>query len=74
MGYDRSEILLICISLCAVAGGSIFAIQVVGTEYGVLEIPYWPYILLVLAVIIAILSGFIVLTGTERKKEQPGLF
>jgi len=69
MGYDRSEILLISISLCFIIGGSIFAAMVVGEEYGVLEIPYGPYILLIIAVIIVILAGLIVLTGTEKEEK-----
>ncbi|HTY51560.1 MAG TPA: hypothetical protein VMB35_00020 [Methanomicrobiales archaeon] len=73
MVHDFSDTLLISISLCFVVGGSIFAAMVVGREYGVLEIPYGPYILLVIAVIIAILAGLIVLTGTEKEKEEkPG--
>ena len=73
MVHDFSDTLLISISLCFVVGGSIFAAMVVGKEYGVLEIPYGPYILLVIAVIIAILAGLIVLTGTEKgNEEKPG--
>ena len=74
MAYDRSEILLISISLCFIIGGSIFAAVVLGKEYGVFEVPYWPYILLVISVVIAILAGLIVLTGTgtEGKKGGPG--
>ena len=69
MAHDTSEILLVSISLCFIIGGSIFAAMVVGREYGVLEIPYGPYILLVLAVVIAVLAGLIVITGTEREKK-----
>ncbi|HMA05710.1 MAG TPA: hypothetical protein VKO45_07260 [Methanomicrobiales archaeon] len=72
MGYDRSEILLIAITLCFVIGGSIFAVMVVGAEYGVLEVPYGPYILLVLAVIIVILAGLMVITGTKKDEKQAG--
>jgi uncharacterized membrane protein YoaK (UPF0700 family) len=72
MGYDTGEILLIAITLCFVIGGTIFAAAVVGAEYGVLEIPYWPYILLVLAVIIVILAGAIVITGTEKEEKPAG--
>jgi hypothetical protein len=68
MSHDRSEILLIGITLCFVIGGSIFAAMVVGTEYGVLEIPYGPYLLLIIAVVIVILSGLLVITGTPEKK------
>jgi hypothetical protein len=70
MGYDRSEILLISITLCCIVGVSIFAAMVVGSEYGVLEVPYGPYILLVLAVIIAILAGLIVLVGVETGEKE----
>jgi TRAP-type C4-dicarboxylate transport system permease small subunit len=69
MEHDISDILLISISLCFIIGGSIFAAMVVGMEYGVLEIPYGPYILLVIAVVIVVLAGLIVITGTEREKE-----
>ena len=69
MEHDISDILLISISLCFVIGGSIFAVMVVGSEYGVLEIPYGPYILLVIAVVIVILAGLIVITGTEKEKK-----
>jgi hypothetical protein len=68
MSYDWSEILLIGITLCFVIGGSIFAAMVVGAEYGVLEIPSGPYLLLVIAVVIAILAGLLVITGTQEKK------
>jgi len=69
MEHDISDILHISISLCFIIGGSIFAAMVVGMEYGVLEIPYGPYILLVIAVVIVILAGLIVITGMEREKE-----
>jgi hypothetical protein len=69
MEHDISDTLLISISLCFIIGGSVFAAMVVGKEYGVLEIPYGPYILLVIAVLIVILAGLIVITGTEREKE-----
>jgi hypothetical protein len=74
MAHDRSEILLISISLCFIVGGSIFAAAVLGREYGIFEVPYWPYILLVIAVVIVILAGLIVLTGTDRdeRKQGPG--
>jgi hypothetical protein len=68
MSHDRSEILLIGITLCFVIGGSIFAAMVVGAEYGVLEIPYGPYLLLIIAVVIVVLSGLLVITGTPEKK------
>jgi len=67
MAYDRSEILLMSISLCFVIGGSVFAVMIVGREYGVLEVPYGPYILLVIAVLIVILAGLIVITGMEKE-------
>jgi hypothetical protein len=67
MEHDLSDTLLISISLCFIVGGSIFAAMVIGKEYGVLEIPYGPYILLVIAVIIVILAGLIVITGTEKE-------
>ena len=69
MEPDRSEILLISISLCFIIGGTLFAAMVIGREYGVLEIPYGPYLLLIIAVIIVILAGLIVLTGTDEAKE-----
>jgi TRAP-type C4-dicarboxylate transport system permease small subunit len=69
MEHDISEILLISISLCFIIGGSVFAAMVIGKEYGVLEIPYGPYILLLIAVVIVILAGLIVITGMEKKKE-----
>ena len=69
MEHDISDILLISISLCFVIGGSIFAVMVVGSEYGVLEIPDGPYVLLVIAVVIVILAGLIVITGTEKEKK-----
>jgi len=69
MDHDKSDILLISISLCFVIGGSLFAAMVVGREYGVLEIPYAPQILLVIAVVIAILAGLVVITGTESEKK-----
>ncbi len=67
MAYDRSEILLMSISLCFIIGGTIFAVMIVGREYGVLEVPYGPSILLVIAVVIVILAGLIVITGTEKE-------
>ena len=70
MEHDISDILLISISLCFIIGGSLFAAIVVGKEYGVLEIPYGPYILLIIAVIIVILAGMIVITGTENEEEK----
>jgi len=69
MEPDKSEILLISISLCFVIAGSIFAAMVIGREYGILEIPYGPYLLLIIAVIIVILAGLIVITGTDEKTE-----
>ena len=72
MGYNTSEILLIGITLCFIAGGTIFAAAVVGAEYGVLEIPSWPYILLVLAVVIVILAGAMVITGSEKEEKRAG--
>jgi hypothetical protein len=68
MSHDRSETLLIGITLCFVIGGSIFAAMVVGAEYRVLEIPYGTYLLLIIAVVIVILSGLLVITGTREKK------
>jgi hypothetical protein len=44
--------------------------MVVGSEYGVLEIPYGPFFLLILAVIIAILAGLIVLVGVEPGEKE----
>jgi hypothetical protein len=41
--------------------------MVVGKDYGVLEIPYGPYILLVISVVIVILAGLIVITGTAKE-------
>lgn len=70
MGYDKSEILLISITLCCIAGVSLFVAMVLGSEYGVLEVPYGPYILLILAVIIAILAGLIVLVGVEPGEKE----
>jgi TRAP-type C4-dicarboxylate transport system permease small subunit len=70
MEHDISDILLISISLCFIIGGSIFAAMVLGMEYGVLEIPYGPYILLVIAIVIVILAGLIVITGTDDEKEM----
>ena len=67
---DVSDTLLISISLCFIVGGSVFAAMVVGREYGVLDIPYGPYILLVIAVVIVILAGLIVLTGTDEEEEK----
>ena len=67
---DVSDTLLISISLCFIVGGSVFAAMVVGREYGVLDIPYGPYILLVIAVVIVILAGLIVLTGTDEEQEK----
>jgi hypothetical protein len=72
MAYDKSEILLISISLCFIIGGSVFAAMVVGREYGIFEVPYWPYILLIIAVVIVILAGLIVLTGTEKERKEAG--
>lgn len=69
MEHDVSDVLLISISLCFIIGGSLFAAMVVGREYGALEIPYGPYILLVIAVVIVILAGLIVITGTENEKK-----
>jgi len=69
MEHDISDTPLISISLCFVIGGTIFAAMVVGKEYGVLDIPYGPYILLVIAVAIVILAGLIVITGTDKEKE-----
>jgi len=69
MEKDISDILLISISLCFIIGGSIFAAMVIGKEYGVLEIPYGPYILLGIAVVIVILAGLIVITGTDKEPE-----
>ena len=66
MEPEKSEILLISISLCFIIGGTIFAAMVVGREYGILEIPYAPYILLIIAVIIVILAGLIVIFGEEQ--------
>ena len=70
MEHDISDTLLISISLCFIIGGSIFAAMVIGREYGVLEIPYGPYILLVIAIVIVILAGLIVITGTDNEKEM----
>jgi TRAP-type C4-dicarboxylate transport system permease small subunit len=70
MEHDISDILLISISLCFIIGGSLFAAMVLGKEYRVFEIPFGPYILLVIAVVIAILAGLIVLTGTEKEEEK----
>jgi len=67
MEHDISDTLLISISLCFIIGGSIFAAMVVGKDYGVLEIPYGPYILLVISVVIVILAGLIVITGTAKE-------
>ena len=69
MEHDISDTLLISISLCFIIGGTIFAAMVVGREYGVLDIPYGPYILLIIAVAIVILAGLIVITGTDRDKK-----
>jgi hypothetical protein len=70
MEHDISDTLLISISLCFIIGGSVFAAMVVGKEYGVLEIPYGPYILLVIAVVIVILAGLIVITGIQKEQEK----
>ena len=69
---DVSDTLLISISLCFIIGGSVFAAMVLGREYAVLEIPYGPYILLVIAVVIVILAGLIVVTGTDDEQEKAG--
>ena len=69
MKPDKNEILLISISLCFIIGGTIFAAMVIGREYGVLEIPYGPYLLLIIAIVIVILAGLIVIFSTEEKKE-----
>ena len=69
MEHDISDTLLISISLCFIIGGTIFAAMVVGREYGVLDIPYGPYILLIIAVAIVILAGLIVITGTDKDKK-----
>ncbi|MDD1662044.1 MAG: hypothetical protein LUO97_06075 [Methanomicrobiales archaeon] len=70
MGYDKSEILLISITLCCIVGASIFAAMVVGRGYGVLEVPYGPYVLLILAVIIVILAGLIVIVGVKPGEKE----
>jgi hypothetical protein len=70
MGYDKGEILLMSITLSCIVGVSVFAAMVVGWEYGVLEVPYGPYILLVLAVIIVILAGLIVIVGVEPGEKE----
>ena len=50
MKPDRSEILLISISLCFIIGGLIFTLMVLGRQYGTFEIPFGPLILLAIAV------------------------
>jgi hypothetical protein len=70
MEPDRSEILLISISLCFIIGGVIFALMVLAREYGTFQVPYGPYILLGIAVLIVILAGLIVLFGVELEEKQ----
>jgi TRAP-type C4-dicarboxylate transport system permease small subunit len=70
MNPDKSELLLISISLCFIIGGTIFAATVIGREYGILEIPYAPYILLAIAIIIVILAGLIVIFGEDQPEEK----
>jgi peptidoglycan/LPS O-acetylase OafA/YrhL len=70
MGYDKSEILLVSITICSIIGVSIIAAMVVGWEYGVPELPYGPYILLIIAVIIVILAGLIVIIGREPGEKE----
>jgi hypothetical protein len=71
MEPDRSDILLISISLCFIVGGILFALMVLGRAYGTFEIPYGPYILLAIAVLIVILAGLIVVFGVELEEKQP---
>jgi len=71
MAFDRGDILLIGISLCFIVGGIIFALMVLGKEFGTIQVPYGPYILLAIAVLIVILAGLIVIFGVELE-EKPG--
>ena len=70
MNPDKSEILLISISLCFIIGGTLFAAMVIGKAYDVLEIPYGPYLLLAIAIIIVILAGLIVIFGEDQPEEK----
>ncbi|HVN64989.1 MAG TPA: hypothetical protein VMT31_00035 [Methanomicrobiales archaeon] len=70
MKPDRSEMLLISISLCFIIGGIIFTLMVLGRQFGTFEIPYGPYILLAIAVLIVILAGLIVVFGVELEEKQ----
>jgi len=71
MEPDRSEILLISISLCFIIGGTLFALMVLARQYGTFAIPYGPYILLGIAVLIVILAGLIVVFGVEFEEKKP---
>ena len=70
MEHDISDTLLISISLCFIIGGTIFTLMVLGREYGTFEIPYGPYILLTIAVLIVILAGLIVIFGVELEEKK----
>jgi len=70
MKMDRSEILLICISLCFIIGGIVFVLMILARQMGTFEIPFGPFILLAIAVLIVILAGLIVLFGVELEEKQ----
>jgi hypothetical protein len=71
MEPNRGEILLISISLCFIIGGTIFALMVLARQYGTFEVPFGPYILLAIAVLIVILAGLIVVFGVELEEKKP---
>lgn len=70
MKPDRSEILLISISLCFIVGGILFILMILARQMGTFEIPFGPYILLAIAVLIVILAGLIVIFGVELEEEK----
>jgi hypothetical protein len=70
MEMDRSEILLIGISLCFIVGGIMFILMILARQMGTFEIPYGPYILLAIAVLIVILAGLIVIFGVELEEKK----
>jgi hypothetical protein len=70
MEMDRSEILLIGISLCFIVGGIMFILMILARQMGTFEIPYGPYILLAIAVLIVILAGLIVIFGEDQPEEK----
>jgi hypothetical protein len=70
MEMDRSEILLIGISLCFIVGGIMFILMILARQMGTFEIPFGPYILLAIAVLIVILAGLIVIFGVELEEKK----